>query len=156
MRTGGDFFNFINFIIMFISRESAGMGEKSGIINQVKSNKSWETLLWELENIYIVSNTWLIERRNLIRSWSAEELIRAHTTLRLRITLAWSISYANRILLEAIEKEWTEEWWYHTEAIQISDTRKIHHGQGLTTTNDTGDTEAGFTRIAIWTIIKPS
>jgi hypothetical protein len=40
VRTGGDFFNFINFIIMFVLRESAGMGEKSGIINQVKSNKS--------------------------------------------------------------------------------------------------------------------
>lgn len=154
MKTGGDFFNFISFTNMFVSKEIAGMGESLTEQYQPTQIKSWAVLLGELQNIKVVSHTWLTERRNLVRGWTSEELIRAHTALRTKIAIQWSISHADKILLEAMEKEWTDAWGVHWGKIQISNGLNISHGQWLSTTNSQWDTVAWWTKISVWKVLQ--
>ncbi len=115
---------------------------------------TWDKLLSDLENILITSNTWLPERRELIRSWTAEMLVRTYNSLRAKIILSGSITQGDKILLEALEKEWITNWWKFTHEVQVTEAQEVPHGQWLTSTNPKWEILAWYTRIWVWKAIN--
>lgn len=123
-------------------------------ITPIVRDRNWDELIKELERVKIYSHTWLRERRELIKTWSPHELIRAYSILRIKILRRWSITHSDKILLEALHKEWIEEWGTHSSKIWIHDEVEIAHGMWLTITGNQGELIAGITRLWVWKLLS--
>ena len=138
---------------MFVSREMIG-GWIGDNIPAIPKKKQWSDLLAELRGLQIKSSTWLMERRALIRSWTPDELVRAHTALRAQIIQQWVLTYGDKVLLQAMKQEWVESWWFHTQHIWVYEVKQIPHGQWLTTINNQWEQVAWFTRLWVWKVLS--
>lgn len=155
-----EFFKFITLNCMFLYRDKTGadwiVSNKVTIRSTilVVREKTWDELIQELERVNIYSHTWLRERRELIKTWSPYELIRAYSILRIRILQRWTITHADKILLEALNKEWIEEWGTHSNRIWTHDEVEIVHGMWLTITGNHGELIAGSTKLWVWRLLS--
>lgn len=101
---------------MFVSKESAGMGESWELASETPmiKIKSWEMLLKELRWLPQESHTWNYERREYIRrKISANELIQIYNILIQEVSNNSTISPNNKMLLLSLEQEWVTPEWVH-------------------------------------------
>jgi hypothetical protein len=111
----------------------------------------------ELEKIQIVSNTGNRERREIIQSWNAKELVRIHNLLVAEITKNGVISMQQKNILQSMEQEWISTGWTFTWKIQENEWyNRVDHLEWMSRYNSlqwTTDILKWETRLRMWSII---